>query len=346
MPIGLNITAFFIGIASAYFLIMAWQIARYWSGRKRRLNRVLAITFIFLTLQNMKDLVYTFPSLYTQPTLNAIALSDGWTAIFFAIFLFELAVPGWVTVRRTVVIALPFAAFSVIYATTLCEWVMRAYYVFLCMFAIVVVIVGYWRALRYIRFIKDNYSDIDCIDISWVKYFYLATAVSQLIWLFTSLIGEAVTDWLYYVSEIALWQIVVYHCRKLRQISEKEEQLMIHPPTVPSVRDYQFAGEMERLVEAEQLYLQPELQLEQLARRLSTNRTYLSNYFANVLHTTFYDYINSLRIKHSVPLMEQHADYTLEYIAQQSGFRSISTFRRAFRKFMGENPIEYRKKLS
>ena len=92
-------------------------------------------------------------------------------------------------------------------------------------------------------------------------------------------------------------------------------------------------------MERERLYLDPKLSIVQLAERLGTNRTYVSNYFNSVLRTTFYDYINSLRIKkESVPMMENHPEYTLDYIAQCSGFNSVSTFRRAFRKHTGQNP--------
>jgi len=40
--------------------------------------------------------------------------------------------------------------------------------------------------------------------------------------------------------------------------------------------------------------------------------------------------------------MADHPEYTLDYIAAQSGFNSLSTFRRAFRKHMGMNPGSYR----
>ncbi|MBR6828759.1 MAG: AraC family transcriptional regulator [Prevotella sp.] len=47
--------------------------------------------------------------------------------------------------------------------------------------------------------------------------------------------------------------------------------------------------------------------------------------------------------KKSIPLMQQHLEYTLEQIATESGFQSISTFRRSFQKLKGVTPSEYRK---
>lgn len=101
----------------------------------------------------------------------------------------------------------------------------------------------------------------------------------------------------------------------------------------------------EKLVEGEELYLQPDLTLDDLAKRLNTNRTYLSSYFSNVIRKTFYDYINELRItQKSIPLMKSCPGNTLEQIAQASGFNSLSTFRRAFKKITGDTPSIYREK--
>ena len=100
---------------------------------------------------------------------------------------------------------------------------------------------------------------------------------------------------------------------------------------------------MEQTVEEQRLYLDKDLTLSELATAVGTNRTYLSDYFSNVKHITFYDYINQLRItKKSIPMMQEHPEYTLEHIASESGFNSISTFRRAFNKLTGVSPSQYR----
>ena len=62
---------------------------------------------------------------------------------------------------------------------------------------------------------------------------------------------------------------------------------------------------------------------------------------------TFYDYINSLRIERAaIPLMREHPEYKYEYVASESGFASISTFRRAFVKVTGQTPSQYAAALS
>jgi AraC-like DNA-binding protein len=97
------------------------------------------------------------------------------------------------------------------------------------------------------------------------------------------------------------------------------------------------------MITAEQLYLNPNLSVADLAMRLGTNRTYISAYFTGVLNTTFYEYINQLRIRQGcLPLMSSHPEYTVESISELSGFKSLSTFRRAFTKEIGISPMAYR----
>ena len=102
-------------------------------------------------------------------------------------------------------------------------------------------------------------------------------------------------------------------------------------------------GMLEQIVEEQKLYLKKDLTLADLGHVLGTNRTYVSNYLSQVRGQTFYDYINQMRIeKVSIPMMREHPEYTLDYVATQSGFASISTFRRAFIKLTGQTPRQYK----
>jgi transcriptional regulator GlxA family with amidase domain len=42
--------------------------------------------------------------------------------------------------------------------------------------------------------------------------------------------------------------------------------------------------------------------------------------------------------------MEEHPEYKLEYVAAQSGFSSMATFRRAFARKTGEVPSQFAEK--
>ena len=58
---------------------------------------------------------------------------------------------------------------------------------------------------------------------------------------------------------------------------------------------------------------------------------------------SFPDYIKGLRIAHALDLIKEHPDLTVQQIADQSGFYSISSFERSFKSITGKTPREYLK---
>ena len=104
----------------------------------------------------------------------------------------------------------------------------------------------------------------------------------------------------------------------------------------------QKPSKMETLLkkhcENKRLYLQNDLTLAQLAGAIGTNRTYLSQHFAQQ-GITYNAYINGLRIRHFVRLYEKALadgrEFTAQQLAFESGFHSYSTFSNTFKQIMG-----------
>ncbi len=333
------LSAYLVGFTSAYFLIMGYQILCLWPNRGERLSKLLGCFFIYFSFAYGKDVLLSVPGMYRATILDAVELLDGWAAVWFACFVFEIARPGWVTLRHVLWLVAPHACLTALCCIWHSEAMMMVWEVYLGIYGLAVLFVGYRRARTYMDYVKANYSNIDNKDISWVGYVYLMMFLTQLLWLLASVTAHALADCLYYALSVVFWQVVVVRCRRLRPV-----QLEALPPkAAASERTYPFAEALEAAMRQERLYLNPDLSLSDLATRLGTNRTYLSQYFATVEGATFYDYVNRLRVRHATRLIAENAGrYTLDHIAGQSGFNSLSTFRRAFRKFMGVNPGTYR----
>lgn len=120
-----------------------------------------------------------------------------------------------------------------------------------------------------------------------------------------------------------------------------EQPVEPEPEELKLQQEAAFAERMYLLFEKEHVYLNPRLRLSELAMLLGTNRTYLSHYFNQNCESTFYDFVNDYRIHHAKLLLHS-TDDTLETIAMNSGFNSLSTFRRAFVQREGMSPIEFR----
>lgn len=105
---------------------------------------------------------------------------------------------------------------------------------------------------------------------------------------------------------------------------------------------YHFVTRLNEMMSKEEAFLNPKLTLTELALRIGTNRTYLSNYINQSLHQTYFEYINSMRLKYATELLVT-TNLTLEVIAERSGFNSLSTFRRCFVHTYNCSPSAYKK---
>ncbi|MFD2588691.1 helix-turn-helix domain-containing protein [Croceitalea marina] len=101
---------------------------------------------------------------------------------------------------------------------------------------------------------------------------------------------------------------------------------------------------LEEELNDNKLFLNHNENLDTLSKRLNTNRQYLSNAINDVKGVSFTKYINSFRVTHAKRLIASpnYEQYTLEKIAQDSGFSSLSTFQRAFKENEGISPAKYR----
>ena len=335
---GLHLTEFFIGLATAYFGTYALHI---FSKEKRsRYQTMLGWLFVIWALSCLKDLF--IPYFGNKQVLDYIMFVDGIMSVTYTVFLFEVTMPGWVTTRRTLMLLLPFVGFLALFVAWPHPIISITYVVFLVVYALTVVGIGARQAGRVIRYIRNNYSNIDRIDIAWLSHIFWFAVVTQLIWLWATLHDSVFSNCFYYATTIILWQLMLHHCYDLQPIVISQEAAT--PMT--EQKEFTFTDALEHAIDANQVYLEPNLTVASLAQRIGTNRTYLSNYFSQVLNITFYDYINQLRItRRSIPMMQKHPEFTIDYIAEQSGFNSAQTFRRAFRKLTGVGPNLYRQSL-
>jgi AraC-like DNA-binding protein len=107
-------------------------------------------------------------------------------------------------------------------------------------------------------------------------------------------------------------------------------------------------GILEGLMERDKVYLDKEINLSVLAEKINTSPNNLSWLLNNVYHTNFYDYINRFRVEEFIKRLnnKEHVNKTLLSIAYDSGFKSKSTFNKAFKHELNKTPREYIKGLT
>ena len=94
---------------------------------------------------------------------------------------------------------------------------------------------------------------------------------------------------------------------------------------------------LAKCCEGSGLYLQTDLTMSQLSAAICVNRYYLSQYFTSQ-GTSYYEYINDLRIGHFIARYRELAaaqkPIFAQQLAQESGYHSYSTFSDAFKRRM------------
>lgn len=86
----------------------------------------------------------------------------------------------------------------------------------------------------------------------------------------------------------------------------------------------------------------PGITIEQAAREMGTNRSYLSKYLNEVCHVTFYEWVAQMRINEAKSLLLDERDQSIEKISSMVGFSSPSTFSSTFKRMVGVSPNQWR----
>lgn len=115
-----------------------------------------------------------------------------------------------------------------------------------------------------------------------------------------------------------------------------------------SIKDGEIIKKLEKVMQEQKLYKDPNINLHDLAYSISETRNSVSNVLNNQLHKSFYDYINELRVEESKKLLSdpKTANYTIEAIAAEAGFKTMSVFYRFFKDLVKTTPSQFRKQIN
>ena len=105
---------------------------------------------------------------------------------------------------------------------------------------------------------------------------------------------------------------------------------------------------LTKTMEQDKPYLENNLTLHGLAKKIPTSANYLSQVINEQLQMNFFDYINSYRIEMAKELIINPLPHThtILDIAMESAFNSKSAFYTAFKKQMGITPAQFKKSHS
>ena len=207
---------------------------------------------------------------------------------------------------------------------------------------------------RYQRWLKEHYSNItkqsltwlrtpvlifSCFWIGWnilteVDRFVFERALKNFYFLPTFVGLAVVTCWIGFKGYMkAQAEVVAYSRKKAKE------------PT--TLEDPQFRQKLTDLMENQQPYLDPNLDLNTLAGQMEMKPKQVSYLINHTFEMNFYELINRFRVQHFMKRLEA-ADakkYTLLGLAFECGFNTKSTFNHVFKKIMGKTPGQIAKEI-
>jgi AraC-like DNA-binding protein len=234
--------------------------------------------------------------------------------------------------------------------------IQRAIYVVSRIIFIVQVLVLLFHGRKLIinhqKNIANFYSNLENRSILWVKYMLYSIVVTSLMSLVFNLVGRSffldLPEILMIPSlvfSILLFFIGVQGYMQNHTVYDLQlDVLQGEAVTTKKINTNKLKEKLIELFLHEKVYKNPDLKITQISEMLNTNRTYISKLINTEFSCTFSEFVNRYRVKEAKQLLceESSKNYSLDYIAEKSGFGSMVNFMRVFRDIEGTTPGKYR----
>jgi AraC-like DNA-binding protein len=135
-----------------------------------------------------------------------------------------------------------------------------------------------------------------------------------------------------------------------RDLYEKNMRENLTVPCLANLEDkddknLELYARVRELFEKEKLYMNPKITLTEIAEKLNTNENYISNAINKFSKTNLTGFINKYRIEEAKKHLAEAAEnnYTIDKIAELSGFGNRVTFARVFKTMTNMSPSAFKK---
>ena len=311
----------------------------FWLTSAMAVLLAISLSFMFDALKNSEY----FRTLKILINVCFVPLAGG--------YLLRILIPGKIHLWVEILLSVPTVACLALYATIENDILVTISLTYTSVLLISMILFVIYLSRKYDRYLKDNFSNIDNMNVQWVRVFVLLCATWYVIWHFMIRQEGYLPEAVYYLYMALVWIYIYRYSGKHIAATIHIWELFPTGKTEDTAAAKIECATKENLEKALDIYmnekehwLNPELTLQDMATDLGTNRTYLSEHFNNTLNTTFYDYLNRYKIEYACEILSYDAKIPIFQVAELTGFNSRATFNRTFEKHVGTTPSEYRKK--
>ena len=211
-----------------------------------------------------------------------------------------------------------------------------------------IIIIGFYiiKSFQLIRK-KDLHNSINSIS-----FFFYSLFFTYLIWANYSFYDALYFNFnlppsnfytFYIILSILLYSISILG---FRLNNSKFSLVSITSESIITIKALELANRIESIVEEEELYLNPDLNLNYLSKLLEVTPNKISRTINLVKNQPFRDFINQYRVENFKKRLNSSdlEKHTIISIAYDSGFNSKSSFQRIFKNYEGMTATDYIKK--
>ena len=183
------------------------------------------------------------------------------------------------------------------------------------------------------------------INIRWLRFIVYGYALASLIGIAVSVSTLMKSPATNVINMISIsYFFVFFFVLFYNTITNKlfTEEVKPKPVVLPNTDMQLLMKRIEELVDEKQMYLEPELTLQQIATALNEKERNISHVINAIQHRNLNDYLNSLRIEHACRLLQADKEKPVFEVMYESGFITKGTFNLAFKKIVGKTPTQFR----
>ena len=331
------------GIVTSYYAYTAWLFYK----RRSPLHNMVATLMLTLFLQCVKNIVLIFNDLFKDPFYWNLSTAIDMIAVpLFVFILHYLLHTERLTVRRVVLHLAPFVLLIGAFAIFKSQIIFLITLIWAAIYGTLFFVLSWISIAPYQRRLKEQFSYSENISLKWLKtipiFFYTLLGL----WTLNCISLQINFDIIYMCFSLALWIVIGYFLYKHELVLEDLYKELPIEPVEASIDAIDAQSDLSNRITAlftdRKIYLNPNLKISDVAREVGSNRTYVSKFFNHEAGSTFYDYVNNLRVAHACQLLKSSAASIAE-VAEHSGFNSPQAFIRVFVRTLGITPSEYRK---
>lgn len=205
---------------------------------------------------------------------------------------------------------------------------------------------------KYNENLKAEFSSLEKKKLKWLKFL---VAGFILIWIggyynFLSFILKLsfVIPWELITSLIFIFaNVIVFLGLKQPElfsgIVQRDSGPKYAKTPLPEGTKDEYLEKLLDYMKSEKPYLNPTLTITEVSERISIPARYLSQVINTSLNQNFYDFVNSYRIEECKYYFQNNSNDTVLEVLYEVGFNSKSSFNRAFKKYTGMTPSEFKR---